>query len=166
MMPSTNKPRNRPAGSSCPTHYVMYGPGPVMNYRPKDPHITVRDGFLLITGTPAQPKLGFDSQAGWFAYLMKNGLMFVKRFAVHPDRPYNEMAGLTVSIWYYKDELCELEPIGPKENIPPGQSASFTEHWWLLAHKYPRDPAALDVDKVKAAVERDARWRPPAYVPW
>lgn len=144
-------------GNRFPNHYVMYGPGPVMNFRPKDPHIIVRDGHLLITGTPAQPKLGFDSQAGWLAYLMKNDLMFVKRFAVHPDRPYNEMAGLTISIWYYKDELCELEPIGPKENIPPGGSASFTEDWWLIPHTYPRDPASLDPAKVGAEVGQHAR---------
>ena len=63
---------------------------------------------------PKQPKLGMDTAAGWFAYLMKNDLMFVKRFAVERDRPYNEVAGLTMSIWYPDRPMCELEPIGPR----------------------------------------------------
>jgi len=144
-------------GGRFPKGYVMYGPGPVMNYSPQDKNIVVRDGFLLITGTPAQPKLGMDSATGWLAYLTKGGQMFVKRFATYPDRPYNEMAALTISIWYYKDELCELEPIGPKNNIAPGGSASFTEDWWIVPHAYPKDPASLDPRKVQAIVEREAR---------
>ena len=35
-----------------------------------------------------------DTYAGWFAYLMKKDLMFVKRFPTYPDRVYNEVAGL------------------------------------------------------------------------
>ncbi len=143
--------------SRFPNHYVMYGPGDTILYRPSDPNIVTRDGCLLITGTPAQPKLGMDSAVGWLAYVMKNGLMFVKRFPVYPDRAYNEMAALTISVWYYKDELCELEPIGPRSNIAPGEAAPFTEDWWLLPHKYPQDPSALDLPKLKEQVEGDAR---------
>ena len=43
-----------------------------------------------------RPKLGMDSYAGWFCYLMKNDLMFVKRYPTYPDRVYNEVAGLTI----------------------------------------------------------------------
>lgn len=143
--------------SRFPRHWVMYGGGDTILYNPQDPQIATRDGCLLITGAPAQPKLGMDSAAGWFAYLMKNNLLFVKRYPVYPDRAYNEIAALTISIWYYKDELCELEPIGPKNNLAPGQSASFTEDWWILPHKYPPDPSALDLPELKARVEREAR---------
>ncbi|MBM4035713.1 MAG: hypothetical protein FJ291_28570 [Planctomycetes bacterium] len=143
--------------SRFPKHWVMYGGGDTIMYNPRDEQIAARDGFLLITGTPANPKLGMDSAVGWLAYLMKNGLLFVKRYPVYPDRAYNEVAGLTISIWYYKDELCELEPIGPKNNIAPGQSASFTEEWWILPHKYPSSPAELDLARLKAQVERAAR---------
>ena len=47
----------------------MYGPGPVINYRPGDPNIRIRDNFLEVLSTPLRAKLGMDSQAGWFAYL-------------------------------------------------------------------------------------------------
>jgi len=56
-------------------------------------------------------------------------LMFVKRLPVYPDRVYADMAGLTISIWCYKNEMCELEPIGPRETLASGASASFTEQW-------------------------------------
>ncbi|HUT34233.1 MAG TPA: hypothetical protein VNE39_12180 [Planctomycetota bacterium] len=143
--------------SRFPKHWVMYGGGDSILYNPHDDQIVTRDGFLLVTGTPANPKLGMDSAVGWLAYLMKNDLLFVKRYPVYPERAYGEIAGLTISIWYFKDELCELEPIGPRNHIAPGQSASFTEDWWILPHKYPPSAAVLDLAGLKAQVERDAR---------
>jgi hypothetical protein len=143
--------------SRFPKSYLMYGPGPVMEYQPVDPNIRVRDGFLEIVGPPARPKLGFDSTAGWFCYLTRNDLMFVKRFPVYPHRPYNEVAGLTISIWYFEDKMCELEPIGPAENLAPGQSASFTEQWWLLPYKFPGTVTPVDWRKVSRFVDQHAR---------
>jgi hypothetical protein len=54
------------------------------------------------------------------------------------------MAGLTISIWYYKNEMCEIEPIGPRENLAPGAAASFAETWELAPWHYP--PAGQTVD--------------------
>jgi hypothetical protein len=119
-----------------------------MNYRPVDANIRVRDNFLEIVGTPQQPKLGLDAYAGWLCYLMKNDLMFVKRFPTYPARVYNEMAALTISIWYYKDMMCELEPIGPAEAIAPGESASFTEDWRLIPYKFPETGREVNLTEV------------------
>ena len=143
--------------SRFPNKYVMYESGNLINIRPEDPNIRLRDGFLEVLNTPRLPKLGMDSNTGWFAYLMKNDLMFVKRFSVHPDRAYNEVAGLTISIWYYKDEKCELEPIGPRERIEPGASASFTEEWHLTPFAFPADRSAVDLPAVKRATEAQLR---------
>jgi len=143
--------------SRFPDNYIMYGPGPVINYHPEDPNIRVRDNFLEVLTTPLRPKLGMDSQAGWFAYLDKNDLLWVKRYPVYPDRPYGELAGLTISIWYYQDQMCELEPIGPKENILAGGEATFTEDWWLLPYTYPKDGSDVDLQAIDALVEREAR---------
>ncbi|HEY3321485.1 MAG TPA: hypothetical protein VGP72_13520 [Planctomycetota bacterium] len=143
--------------SRFPANYLLYGPGDVMDYRPNDPNIRMRDGFLEITGTPARPKLGIDSYAGWFAYQMKQDLLFVKRFPVYPERIYNEMAAITVSIWYFKDLMCELEPIGPQEKLKPGQSASYTEDWWLLPSAFPKNGASVDLKELTGIVARDAR---------
>ncbi len=148
-------PLTRP--SRFPHGYVMYGPGPAINFRPEDPHIQTRDGFLEIRSAPKFPKLGMDTNAGWFAYLMKNDLMFVKQFPAYPNRVYNEVAGLTMSIWYPDRPMCELEPIGPREKLAPGRSASFTETWWLLPQAFPKDGQHVNIKNVAAQVARETK---------
>jgi len=136
--------------SRFPAKFISYGPGDVMNYRPqKDPCLTVESGCLVISGPPQFAKLGMDSYDGWLSYLTRKNILFIKRFPVYPERVYNEMAGLTVSICYQKDRFCEIEPIGPKETIRPGESASYTEEWELFPFEYPQD-GQIDVAKVKA----------------
>jgi hypothetical protein len=141
--------------SRFPNNYVMYEPDDLINLRPTDPNIRTRDGFLEITGVPKHPKLGMDSQAGWFAYLMRNDLCFVKRFKVYPDRVYNEVAGLTISIWYPEDRRVELEPIGPRERLQPGESASFTEEWSLLPYEFPDQGMQVDLADLAKRVDRE-----------
>lgn len=125
--------------SKFPEGYIMYGPGRVMDYQPGDSNVVRQGEYLVIRDTPLRPKLGMDSHVGWFAYLTTNNLLFVKQYSTFPDRVYNEMAGLTISIWYNKDEVCELEPIGPMEELEPGSTASFTETWNLESHPFPSD---------------------------
>lgn len=139
--------------SRFPNGYVMYEEGDRINFRPNDPHIRTRDGMLEIFDVPKQPKLGMDSSAGWFAYLMRNNLLFIKRFKVDRDRVYNEVAGLTISIWYPEDRRVELEPIGPRERLTPGQSASFTEEWFLLSFAFPKSGELVDLAKLRVEVE-------------
>ena len=151
-----------PAQSKFPNGYVLYQPGPegAIRARPTDPNIRARDGFLEIVGPPAHPKLGFDSFTGWFAYQMPNGLAFVKRYATYPDGVYNEVAGLTISIWYPKPEqvpAVELEPIGPRNTSAPGTSASFTEHWWLLENPFPKAGTQLDLKALAAKVAAETK---------
>ncbi len=151
-----------PALSKFPHGYVMYQQGKdnAILLRPSDPNIRARDGFLEIVGPPAFPKLGFDAHAGWFAYQMPNGLAFVKRFATYPDRVYGEVAGLTISIWYPKaaqTPAVELEPIGPRNDIAPGASAAFTEHWWLLENPFPPAGEQLDLQALAARVATETR---------
>ena len=144
--------------SRFPNSYVMYEGRGVINFRPADPNIRLRDGFLEITGAPAFPKLGMDSHAGWFAYQERSGLLFVKRFRADLDRVYNEVAALTISIWYPKDQpVVELEPIGPRERLAPGKSASFVEEWWLLDSTYPRVGETVDLQALQGRVEKETR---------
>jgi len=147
--------------SRFPRGYVMYEPGaltgkPGVGFRPDDPKIVREtvDGieFLVIRGVPLAPKLGFDSYAGQFAYLMPNGLCFLKRFPTFPDRVYNEVAAITACIFYPREGFVELEPIGPRETLAPGESASFTEEWWLAPFDFPASPEALDLPALVARV--------------
>lgn len=131
------------APSRFPNSYVMYEEGTLINMKPEDPNIRIRDGFLEILAAPRKPKLGLDSYAGTIAYVAPNNLLFVKRFKTFPDRVYNEAAGLTISIWYPDNAMIELEPIGPRERLSPGESGSFTEEWFLSEFAF---PAAQEVD--------------------
>jgi hypothetical protein len=137
-----------------PNNYVMYEERSLINPRPVDPNIRMRDGFLEIIGPPKFRKLGMDSQAGWFAYLIPNDVLFVKRYPVYPERLYGEVAGLTISIWYDAMIRCELEPIGPLEYLKPGATASFTEEWELKAFEFPAKGDLLDLQRVAAASTR------------
>jgi hypothetical protein len=141
--------------SRFPEGYVHYGPDHEIHYRPRllrEGSVRRRDGFVEITGAPRWPKLGFDSMAGWFAYLMPGDVAFVKRYPTFPDRVYNEVAGLTISI-YYPRELCELEPIGPREDLAPGGSAMFAEEWWLVRFPFPKPGRAADLAGLRRIVE-------------
>jgi hypothetical protein len=140
--------------SRFPSKYAMYEENAIINVKSFDERIRERDGCLEITAPPRKPKLGFGSYAGWLAYVMPNNRMFVKRFPTFPDRVYNEAAGLTLSVWYPTGPRIELEPIGPRERLKPGESASFTEDWWLLAHPFPKKGQWLDLKALKEQVAR------------
>lgn len=138
--------------SRFPSQYAMYEDGTIINVKANDDKIRVRDGFLEILAPPRKPKLGFDTYAGWLAYVMPNNTMFVKRFATYPDRVYNEAAGLTLSVWYPTGPRIELEPIGPRERLKPSDSASFTEDWWLLSHPFPKQGEQINLKSLAEQV--------------
>ena len=50
--------------------------------------------------------------------------------------------------------MIELEPIGPRERLKPGESASFTEDWWLLSHPFPKQGQRLDLKALAEQVSR------------
>lgn len=141
--------------SRFPSKYAMYEDSAIINVRNTDDRIRERDGFLEILSPPRKPKLGFDSYAGWLGYVMPNNTLFVKRFVTHPDRVYNEAAGLTLSVWYPTGPRIELEPIGPRERLKPGESASFTEVWWLLSHPFPKKGEQVDLKALREQVAKE-----------
>ncbi|MBP3958509.1 hypothetical protein J8F10_24945 [Gemmata sp. G18] len=140
--------------SRFPSKYAMYEDNTVINVKATDERIRERDGFLEILAPPRKPKLGFDTYAGWLAYVMPNDTVFVKRYPTYPDRVYNEAAGLTLSVWSPNGPQIELEPIGPREHLKPGESASFIEDWWLLSHPFPKKGQQIDL---KALAEQVAK---------
>ena len=142
-----------------PTGFVMYNQGEEHNIilKPTDPNVRLRGNFLEVLGPTKQPKLGFDSNAGWFAYVMPHDQAFVKRYPSPKDGVYPEIAGLTLCFWYPQASFvpaCELEPHGPRKTIAPGASVSFTEDWYLLPHKFPAAGEQIDLEKLAAQVER------------
>ena len=145
--------------SRFPSKYVMYEDSAVINVKAADGRIRERDGFLEILAPPRKPKLGFDTYAGWLGYALPNDTLFVKRFPTYPDRVYNEAAGLTLSVWYPAGPRIDLEPIGPRERLRPGESASFSEEWWLLSHPFPKEGRRLDLKARAGQVEKQTAER-------
>lgn len=127
--------------SRLPQGYAMYQQNTtLLDYNPaKEENIRKREGILEILGTTSQPKFVMDSNAGWLAYNSKDNLLFIKKFKANEKKIYGDVLSNQVSIWYYKEEKCEIEPIGPIEAIQPGKTISFTEDWWLIDYKYPED---------------------------
>ncbi len=148
--------------SRFPSRYAMYEDSAIINVKATDENIRQRDGFLEILAPPRKPKLGFDAYAGWLAYAMPGDVVFVKAFPTFPDRVYNEAAGLTLSVWYPTGPRIELEPIGPRERLKPGKSASFTEDWWLLTHPFPKKGQRLDLKMLAEQVARQTTATKPA----
>jgi hypothetical protein len=75
---------------------------------------------------------------------------------------YPEIAGLTLCFWYPKAAqvpAIELEPHGPRNIIQPDATASFKEDWYLLEHPFPAAGEPMELEKLAAQVERDARRR-------
>lgn len=156
VVPQTPDTRRYPKG------FVMYNQGEEHSIilRPTDPNVRMRGEFLEVLGPTRQPKIGFDSNAGWFAYVMPHGQAFVKRYPSPKQGVYPEIAGLTLCFWYPQASqvpACELEPHGPRTTVAPGASVSFTEDWYLLAHPFPRSGESLDLEKLAAQVAAEAR---------
>jgi arylsulfatase len=143
--------------SRFPSKYAMYEDSAIINVRNTDEKIRERDGFLEILSPPRKPKLGFDSYAGWLAYAMPNDTLFVKRFQTFPNRVYNEAAGLTLSVWYPTGPRIELEPIGPRERLKPGEEAGFTEEWHLLPYKFPKAGEQLNLPALRKFVSEQLK---------
>jgi hypothetical protein len=70
------------------------------------------------------------------------------------------MVGMTLSLWYIdnwgddKVSVCEIEPIGPREDIGPGEYASFTEDWYLGEFPFPDDGSDLDLRRLERVSKR------------
>jgi hypothetical protein len=134
--------------SKYPKGYIIYGPGNIMNFLPdNEDNIRVRNGILEIIGTPSRPKFVMDGDAGWLAYLTNDNQLLIKKYTVYPDRVYPEIAASTTSIYYFKEQFCEVEPLGPMETLKPGEEVSFTERWFLLDYPYPANKFA-DLDDI------------------
>ena len=138
--------------SRFPKGFLMYGPDNTMDFEPDNElNIRIREGILEIIGTPTHPKLVMDCEKGWLGYITLENQLFIKKFKIYSDRPYGDMAAPTASIWYNKDLMCEIEALGPIEILEPGESAAFTEHWYLYDYSYPPDRIA-DLSEIKSII--------------
>lgn len=137
-----------------PRGYATIAPAGNSNFFPDcDPAISICDGVLVVRPSPRHPKLAFDVDPGWLAYVAPSQLLFVKRFAANPSWACGEPMANNASFWYSGPEsvpdwpagghVVEIEPIGPLEILQPGCEASFSEDWHLERWTGPADANAV-----------------------
>lgn len=138
--------------SRFPEGFIVYSPDETMDFEPlNEPGVRVRNGYLEIFSAPDRPKFVFDVDPGWLAYITDQNQIFIKKFDPHIGRMSGEMAAVNASVWYYKDLMCEIEPIGPMEILDPGSCASFIEDWWLEPFDFPAD-RKVDLEKIEKII--------------
>jgi hypothetical protein len=96
------------------------------------PYIRWGNQYVLIKAdmTEGKLKLGFANPAGWLAYHVDQTL-FVKQAVYQPEADYFDFG--SSSECYCCPEFIELETIGPRTKLVPGQSVSHREIWRLYA---------------------------------
>jgi hypothetical protein len=113
-----------------------------------DPRLELYDDFILVRGKAHIPpiKIGYANKAGWIAYL-RNQFLFIKRFESLPDRTYPDF-GCSAEC-YCNDRFLEIESLGPKTLLQPGQEVLHRETWELLSI----DSIEPDIDGIREALK-------------
>ena len=84
-------------------------------------------------------KIGAFIDQGWAAYA-NHGNIFLKRFAAESDYVYPDY-GCNFET-FTRQDMLEVETLGPLETVPPGDYASHFETWYMVADKQlPEDDA-------------------------
>jgi len=121
-----------------PNRHVVLWPYTPIN----SPHITWRDAFILVAATMRDGalKLGFPNPTGWLAYLV-DGTLFVKHAAYDPNAAYFDRG--SSSECYCNARFVELETLGPRVTLAPGQSAGHRETWTVHPATHLQDLTGL-----------------------
>lgn len=97
------------------------------------------------TGRFSEQMAGVYNPAGWGAYFL-NGTVFFKTAPVTAGAPYPDF-GCNFEVFTNPDFL-ELESLGPKVQLGPGESAGHTETWALFNNV----PAGKDDSWIRNAI--------------
>jgi hypothetical protein len=97
------------------------------------PHIHWGDRFIFIAANLGDEalKIGWANPDGWLAYAVDNTL-FVKEAPYHADADYFDYG--SSSECYCGQAFIELETLGPRVILPPGESTTHREIWSLHAN--------------------------------
>jgi hypothetical protein len=96
------------------------------------PHITWGDRYLFVEATMRDGalKIGFPGPVGWLAYIV-DGTLFVKRATYLPDADYFDRG--SSSECYCNPRFLELETLGPRTTLAPGELVTHRETWVVRA---------------------------------
>ncbi len=98
----------------------------------QDPRFTLGLKYILLRADPARSnsqKFGLRNKEGWAAHLLGDEL-FVKRFN-HENRADYPDYGVNTEI-YVEGAFQEIELLGPRRTVWPGESLTMSEEWHLF----------------------------------
>lgn len=139
--------------------YAPHGPGHFLPVRSmilwsytdlSDPRLSFLDDYITLRQDPNREhplKLGFSYTEGWAAYAL-DGNLFVKYMEALKDAAYPDM-GSSVEL-FTNGGILEIESLGPKHELAPGQTMTLTERWKLLPYS---GEIKADNESVKGLVE-------------
>lgn len=98
----------------------------------QDSRFTLGQKYLLLRADPALPnsqKFGLRNKQEWCAHLV-NDTLFVKRFSHDEQAEYPDY-GVNNEI-YVEGSYMEVELLGPRHVVAPGESLTLREEWHLF----------------------------------
>jgi len=95
------------------------------------------------SGANSSQKLGILNTLGWAGYYLK-GELFVKRYGYNPGTEYVDL-GCNTEVYTDRD-ILEIETLGGKKKVAPGESVEHLEKWYLFKADLKEDEESLDND--------------------
>jgi hypothetical protein len=111
-----------------PNRHIVLWPYTPIN----SPHITWGDRYVFVEATVQSGalKIGFPNPVGWMGYALGDAF-FVKYAAYRPDAAYFDRG--SSSECYCNPRFLELETLGPRTTLTPGESVTHRETWAIYA---------------------------------
>jgi len=117
----------------------------------QDPRFTLGLKYILLRADPARAdsqKIGLRNKEGWCAHLLGEEL-FVKRFTHHNRADYPDY-GVNTEV-YVEGAFQEVELMGPRRTVWPGESLQLSEEWHLF-QGITIAPGAPNLDQLDRAI--------------
>jgi len=117
----------------------------------QDPRFTLGLRYILLRSDPAlahSQKFGLRNKQEWCAHLVGNTL-FVKRFTHNEHAEYPDY-GVNNEV-YVEGSYMEVELLGPKRVVAPGESLTLIEEWSLF-ESLPVNAATNDLELLHEAL--------------
>lgn len=110
-----------------PNRHIVLWPYTQIN----SPHVTWGDRYVFVRATMEHGafKIGFPNPVGWLAYALE-GALFVKYAPYRPDAAYYDRG--SSSECYCNPRFLELETLGPRIVLAPGEAVAHRETWLLF----------------------------------
>jgi hypothetical protein len=118
-----------------------------------DPRWTFGKRFILFRQNPRwtiPQKIGGLVPDGWIAYAHA-GHLFVKKFTCYLDATYPDM-GSSIEL-FNREEMAEMETLGPVVPLGPGEGVEHIEDWYLLKDVPQPDSEADVIENVEKRVK-------------